>query len=45
MENGEKGDMVSQFISKNKRMDAIRATNTDTGIPIGIPISIDSILR
>lgn len=45
MENNEKGDMIIQFISKNKRMEALRATNTDTGIPIGIPISIDSILR
>ena len=45
MENGEKGNMIIQFINREKRFDALRTNFTDTGIPIGMPISIDSILR
>jgi DnaJ-class molecular chaperone len=45
MENNEKGNMIIQFINKEKRFDALRTKYTDTGIPIGMPISIDSILR
>jgi hypothetical protein len=45
MENGEKGNMIIQFINKEKRLDALRTHVTDTGIPIGMPISIESILR
>lgn len=45
MENGEKGNMIIQFISKEKRFESLRTSYTDTGIPIGMPISIDSIMR
>jgi len=45
MENGEKGNMIIQFINKEKRLDALRTHVTDTGIPIGMPIAIESILR
>ena len=45
MENGEKGNMIIQFINRNKRFNALRANFTDTGIPIGMPISIESIIR
>ena len=45
MENGERGNMIIQFINKKKRFDALRANYTDTGIPIGMPISIESIIR
>ena len=45
MKNGEKGNMIIQFINKEKRFDALNSSYTDTGIPVGMPISIESIIR